>query len=222
TGLGGSAWAGVRLLAGSPYLLGIGGYILLYTATSTFLYFIQAHVVEDAFGDPADRTALFAAMDLAVNTLTVAIQIFFTGRIVIALGVGLTLALLPALVGMGFTALAVAPVLGVLVVVQVLRRAAGYALARPAREVLFTVVGREARYKANNVIDTLVYRGGDAVTGWAFAGLTGLGLGLAAIAAVGGPLAGVWLVVGLVLGRRQEVLRRAGGEGSAESGREPT
>lgn len=222
TGLGGSAWAGVRLLAGSPYLLGIAGYILLYTATSTFLYFEQAHIVEGALSEPADRTALFAAMDLAVNTLTVAIQIFFTGRIVTALGVGLTLALLPALVGMGFTALAVAPVLGVLVVVQVLRRAAGYALARPAREVLFTVVGREARYKAKNVIDTLVYRGGDAVTGWAFAGLTGLGLGLAAIAAVGVPLAGIWLVVGLVLGRRQEALRRAGGEESAESGREPT
>ncbi|MEF8792520.1 NTP/NDP exchange transporter [Thiohalorhabdus sp.] len=219
TGLGGSAWGGVRLLAGSPYLLGIAGYILLYTATSTFLYFEQAHIVEGALGDPADRTALFAAMDLAVNTLTVAVQIFLTGRIVTALGVGLTLALLPALVGLGFAALAVAPVLGVLVVVQVLRRAAGYALARPAREVLFTVVGREARYKAKNVIDTLVYRGGDAVTGWAFAGLTGLGLGLAAIAAVGVPLAGIWLVVGLALGRRQEARRRAEGE---ESGREPT
>ena len=206
--LGGGAWAGVRLLARSPYLLGIGGYILLYTATSTFLYFEQAHIVEAALGDPADRTALFGAMDLAVNTLTVLIQVFLTGRVVAALGVGATLALLPALVGAGFAVLAVAPVLGVLVVFQVLRRAAGYALARPAREVLFTVVDRESRYKAKNVIDTLVYRGGDALTGWAFAGLLGLGLGLAAIAAVAVPLAGIWLVTGLALGRRQEALRR--------------
>ncbi len=203
-GLGGGAWAGVRLLAGSPYLLGIAGYILLYTATSTFLYFEQAHIVEDALADSENRTALFGAMDLAVNTLTVLTQVFLTGRIVAALGLGLTLALLPALVGVGFAALAAAPILGVLVVFQVLRRATGYALARPAREVLFTVVGREARYKAKNVIDTLIYRGGDAVTGWAFAGLTGLGLGLAAIAALAVPLAAVWLLLGLALGRRQE------------------
>jgi AAA family ATP:ADP antiporter len=222
TGLGGGAWAGMRLLARSPYLLGIAGYILLYTATSTFLYFEQAHIVEAALGDPADRTALFAGMDLAVNTLTVATQVLLTGRVVAALGVGATLALLPALVGVGFAVLAAAPVLGVLVVFQVLRRAAGYALARPAREVLFTVVGREARYKAKNVIDTVVYRGGDAVTGWAFAGLTGLGLGLAAIAALAVPLAAIWLGVGLALGRRQEALRQAGGEGDAETGREPT
>ena len=219
SGLGGGAWAGVRLLTRSPYLIGIGGYILLYTATSTFLYFEQAHIVEAAYADPAERTALFAAMDLAVNVLTVATQVLLTGRVVAALGVGLTLALLPALVGVGFAALAAAPVLGVLVVFQVLRRAAGYALARPAREVLFTVVGREARYKAKNVIDTLVYRGGDAVTGWAFAGLTGLGLGLAAIAAVAVPLAAVWLGVGLALGRQQERLRRAGVTVDPQSGR---
>ncbi|MFP4560431.1 MAG: NTP/NDP exchange transporter [Thiohalorhabdus sp.] len=203
-GLGGGAWAGVRLLARSPYLLGVAGYILLYTATSTFLYFLQAHIVEDHLADADARTALFAAMDLAVNILTVGTQLFVTGRILSRLGVGVGLALLPGLVAAGFAVLAFAPLLGVLVVFQVLRRAANYAVARPAREVLFTVVGREARYKAKNVIDTVVYRGGDAVTGWAFAGLTGLGLGLAGVAAVAVPLALAWLGLGLALGRRQE------------------
>lgn len=217
-GLGGGAWAGLQLLARSPYLLAIAAYILLYTATSTFLYFEQAHIVEGALSNPEDRTALFGAMDLAVNTLTVMTQMFLTGRLVLALGVGVTLGILPALVGVGFAALAAAPVLGVLVVFQVLRRAASYALARPAREVLFTVVGREARYKAKNVIDTLVYRGGDALTGWAFAGLTGVGLGLAAIAAVGVPLALIWLVVGVALGRRQERLSAAWADSGAEGG----
>ncbi|KPV39084.1 MFS transporter [Thiohalorhabdus denitrificans] len=206
-GLGGGAWAGVRLLARSPYLLGVAGYILLYTATSTFLYFLQAHIVEDNLADPDARTTLFAAMDLAVNLLTVGTQLFVTGRVLARLGVGVGLALLPGVVAAGFAVLAFAPVLGVLVVFQVLRRASNYALARPAREVLFTVVGREARYKAKNVIDTVAYRGGDAATGWAFAGLTGLGLGLAGVAAVAVPLALVWLGLGLALGRRQEALR---------------
>jgi len=206
-GLGGGAWAGIRLLGRSPFLLGIAGYVLLYTGTATFVYFEQAHIVADAFARPAERTALFAAMDLAVNVLTLGVQLFVTGRIVTRMGVGAALALLPGLVAAGFAALALAPVLGVLVVFQVLRRAAGYALARPAREVLFTVVGREERYKAKNVIDTLVSRGGDALSGWAFAGLLGLGLALAGVAAVGVPLALVWLGLGVALGRRQEALR---------------
>ncbi|MFA9460469.1 NTP/NDP exchange transporter [Thiohalorhabdus methylotrophus] len=216
-GLGGGAWSGIRLLARSPYLLGIAGYILLYTATSTFLYFEQAHIVEDSLAQAADRTALFAAMDLAVNILTLGVQLFVTGRVVSRLGVGVALGLLPALVALGFGVLALAPVLGVLVVFQVLRRAASYALARPAREVLFTVVGREERYKAKNVIDTVVYRGGDAATGWVFAGLTGLGLGLAAMAAVAVPLAVGWLALGVGLGRRQEALSR-GTDAAAQQG----
>jgi len=205
--LGGSALAGFSLLLRSPYLLGIGLFILLYTTLSTFLYFEQAHIVRGAFAESADRTALFAAIDLAVNTLTIATQLFFTSRLVERLGLPATLALVPAFLVLGFAGLAAAPVLGMLVAVQVLRRAGNYAVTRPAREMLFTVVGREARYKAKSVIDTVVYRGGDALSGWAFAGLTAAGLGLSAIAWIGVPLAAIWLLVGVWLGRYQERLR---------------
>lgn len=205
--LGGSALAGFTLLLRSPYLLGIALFILLYTTLSTFLYFEQAHIVRAAFSDSTQRTALFAGIDLAVNTLTVLAQLFLTGRLVERMGLAATLALIPAFLMVGFAALGAAPVLGVLVAVQVLRRAGNYAIARPAREMLFTVVDRESRYKAKNVIDTVVYRGGDALSGWAFAGLTALGLGLSAIAWLGVPLAAAWLAVGLWLGRRQEQLR---------------
>ncbi|QKT04429.1 MFS transporter [Ectothiorhodospiraceae bacterium 2226] len=204
--VGGGVFAGFRLFVRSPYLLGIGAYILLYTTLATFLYFQQAHIVRDAFDDSATRTAVFAAVDLAVNTLTLLTQIFITSRLVKGLGLGRTLALVPAFLLFGFAALAAAPVLVTILAVQILRRAGNFAIARPAREMLFTVVSREEKYKAKSVIDTVVYRGGDAVSGWAFAGLMALGLGLGGIALVAVPLAALWLGVGLWLGRRQEAL----------------
>lgn len=215
--LGGSVLAGFTLLLRSPYLLGIGLFILLYTTLSTFLYFEQAHIVRSAFDSSADRTAAFAAIDLGVNSLTILTQLFVTSRLVERLGLPVTLALIPAFLILGFAALATAPVLAVLVAVQVLRRAGNYAVSRPAREMLFTVVGREARYKAKSVIDTVVYRGGDALSGWAFAGLTAAGLGLSAIAWLGVPLAAVWLLVGLWLGRYQERLRAGAHTREAEA-----
>jgi len=203
--IGGSVFAGITQLARSPYLLGICLYILLYTTTSTFLYFQQANIVAAAFDDPGERTRLFAVIDLLVALITIAIQCFATGRLMPWLGVGATLAFLPLFTMLGFLVLAAAPTLAVLVAFQALRRAANYAVSRPAREVLYTVVPREQKYKAKNVIDTVVYRGGDAVSGWAYWGLaTGLGLGLAAIALVAVPLAGLWLALGLRLGRAQE------------------
>jgi len=206
--IGGGVFAGITQLARSPYLLGICLYILLYTTTSTFLYFQQAKIVAAAFDDPGERTRLFAVIDLLVALITIAIQCFATGRLMPWLGVGATLAFLPLFTLLGFLALAAAPTLAVLVAVQALRRAANYAVSRPAREVLYTVVPREQKYKAKNVIDTVVYRGGDAVSGWAYWGLaTGLGLGLGTIALVVVPLAGLWLALGLRLGRAQE--RRA-------------
>jgi ATP:ADP antiporter, AAA family len=114
----------------------------------------------------------------------------------------------PVVMMAGFASLAVAPVLAVLLVFQVLRRAGNYALARPAREMLFTVLSREEKYKSKNFIDTVVYRGGDALAGWIFAGLMALGLGLGGIAAVAVPVAAVWLVVALWLGRRYDSIRR--------------
>jgi len=205
--LGGSMWAGFGLVARTPYLLGIGLFIWLFTTLSTFLYFEQAHIVSATYAEPAERTRLFALIDLGVNVLTVAIQLGITARLFKWLGVPRTLALVPALTVVGFVALGAAPVLPVLVAFQVARRAGDYAVMRPAREILYTVVGRETKYKAKNFIDTVVYRGGDAVSGWAFAGLKVLGLGLTGIAAVAVPIALVWAWLGLRLGRRQEVLR---------------
>lgn len=205
--IGGGLLTGVVLVFRSPYLLGICLYIWLYTMLSTFLYFEQAHIVAEALAESARRTALFATIDLSVNTLTIIGQVFLTGRIVARFGLSATLALIPAVVGLGFLALGLLPVLAVLVVFQVFRRAGNYAIARPAREMLFTVVGREEKYKAKNFIDTVVYRGGDAVSGWLFTGLAGVGLGLSGIAFVAVPVAAIWLITGLALGKKQETLR---------------
>jgi AAA family ATP:ADP antiporter len=205
--LGGSPWAGLTLVARTPYLLGIGLFIWLFTTLSTFLYFEQAHIVSETFASAAERTRVFALIDLAVNALTITLQLLLTGRLLKWLGVPWTLALVPLLSALGFIGLGVAPVLPVLVAFQVARRAGDYAVMRPAREILYTVVGRETKYKAKNFIDTVVYRGGDAVSGWAFAGLKALGLGLTGIALLSVPLALVWAWLGIRLGRRQEALR---------------
>ncbi len=206
--MGGSVLAGLSLVAKSPYLLGVCLFLLLFTSLSTFLYFEQAHIVKDAFDDPGRRTRLFALIDLAVNVLTVFTQLFIAGRIMSRFRLGVALAAVPLLVAAGFTALALLPTLSVLVVFQVVRRAGNYALTRPAREVLFTVVGRESKYKAKNVIDTVVYRGGDAVSGWGFGLLDGAGLSLVYMSWIAVPIAGAWLLTALALGRSHERLRR--------------
>ena len=204
--MGGGLFAGLRLVLSSPYLLGVCLLMLLFTTLATFLYFQQATIIRDTFVDSAQRTAVFAAMDFAVNALTITIQVFLTGRLVRFLGLGLALALIPVLLGVGFLILGFSPVLTVLVVVQVLRRAGNYAIMRPAREMLYTVLGKEEKYKAKNFIDTAVYRGGDAVSAQAYAGLSALGLGLSAIAFVAVPLAGIWAGIAYVLGRKRETM----------------
>ena len=208
TGLGGGALAGLQLLVRSPYLLGICLLILFYTTLSTFLYFQQAQIVRDSFADPAQRTTVFAAMDFATNTLTLVIQVFFTGRIVQSLGLGWSLALAPLLLGAGFLILGMAPVLAVLVTLQVVRRAGNYAIMKPGREMLFVVLDRQEKYKAKNIIDTVIYRSGDVVSAWAYTGLQALGLGLAAIALLAVPLTGLWAWICFRLGRRQEALAK--------------
>jgi AAA family ATP:ADP antiporter len=200
--IGGSPFAAIPDLLRSPILLGICAYVLLLTVSSTVLYFIQARIVAANFDDDATRTTVFAAIDLAVNLLTLVGQALLTGRLIRRLGLGWALAALPLVCVAGFVCLAAAPVLAVLAGVQILRRTGNYALAKPAREVLFTAVDRSQRYKAKSLIDTVIYRGGDALTGWAFAGLKTLGLGLGTIALLSAPLAGVWALVGLWLGRR--------------------
>jgi len=202
--IGGRILGGVQLVLRSSYLLGICLLMLLLTTLATFLYFQQAQIVRDSFTDPAQRTAVFAAMDLAVNILTLLFQVLLTGRLVQWLGLGWTLALIPLLLAAGFLALGLSPVLAVLVVVQVLRRAGNYAVMRPAREMLYVVLGREEKYKAKNFIDTVVYRGGDALSAWVYAGLRSLGLSLSTIALTAVPLALLWAGVAYRLGQAQE------------------
>lgn len=206
--LGGSILAGIHLVFHSPYLLGIALLMLLFTTLATFLYFQQAQIIRDSFTDPAERTAVFAAIDFAVNLLTVLMQLFLTGRLVRWLGLPWTLALVPMLLCLGFVALAFSPVLAVLIVVQILRRAGNYAIMRPSREMLYVVLGREEKYKAKNFIDTAVYRGGDAASAWVYTGLRSIGLGLSGIAWLAVALAGLWALLAYRLGREHARLAK--------------
>lgn len=165
-------WAGFALLARSPYLMAMALYMLIYTVVSTFLYFEQARIVKATFTDPAARTAALAQIDLASNILTLFTQLFLTGRIVRKLGVVAGLCVVPALSILGFAALWAAPHLGwpifaTFAVVQVARRSAHYALDRPSREILYTPLGPDEKYKTKSFIDTFVYRGGDLLGAWA-------------------------------------------------------
>lgn len=213
--LTGNAFTGIRLLFQSPYLMGIAAFIGLMTFCSTILYFEQAHLVGEAINDRGERTAFYARIDLAVNILTIVFQVYLTARIIRIIGVGLALALIPALTFIGLAALGTLPLLAVLVAVQVAYRAGRYGITRPAREILFTVVGREQKYKSKAFIDAAVYRGGDLASGWIFAGLQALGLSLGAIALTAAPVAGIWALLGYRLGRRQDVLAAESGPGAA-------
>lgn len=198
--IGGNPFAGFKLFFSNPYLLAIGLFILLYTGISSFVYFELKNLLSDL--SRAERTAVWAQMDLAVNILSIAVGMFATGRIVGKFGMPVTIALIPVLICAGLIIVAVSPFLGAVVALQVIRRAGNYAVTRPAREVLFTRVDREARFKAKPVIDIVAYRGGDMLMAWFFTGLTqGLGLGLAAVAAVGAGIAALWSIVGIYLGR---------------------
>ncbi|HUH14011.1 MAG TPA: hypothetical protein VMK65_12930 [Longimicrobiales bacterium] len=207
----GNAWSGMKAVFASPYLLAIATFIALMTFASTILYFQQANLVGEAFADRGERTAFFAKIDLAVNLLTIAFQVYLTARIVRWLGVGLALAAVPLAVAAGFVALGLYPTLAVLVVVQVAYRAGRYGITKPARETLFTVVSREEKYKSKAFVDTAVYRGGDLASGWIYAGLAAVGLSIGAIALVAAPVAAIWVVLGLRLGKRGDELARAGG-----------
>jgi AAA family ATP:ADP antiporter len=207
--IGGNLLAGITRPFKSAYLANISLFILLFAITSTFLYFQQATVVRDNFHDRASQTAFFAQIDLAVNVLTLIVQLFFTGRIVGLLGIGLTLMVLPLLTLFGFTTLALMPAVSTLVVFQVLRRSSNYAVARPTREVLYTVVPREDRYKAKNFIDTVVYRAGDQIGAWSYALVAMFGFGQGALAGIAVALAALWLVNAWWLGRQQDAMATA-------------
>ena len=205
--LGGSWLAGIVMLLRSPYLGGIALWVFLLSLAGTFLYFEQASIVAAASDDPAVRTRIFAAIDLVIGMLTILLQCLATGRLISRFGVGPAAALLPLVFALGFLALALSPVLAVLIAFQAIQRTANFAISNPAREVLFTVVDRAEKYKAKNVIDIVVFRGADALNGWLFAALRGFGFELTTISLMTLPLTALWMALAIALGHAQE--RRA-------------
>lgn len=209
--IGGNWWQGFRSFVTNPYLLGIGAFILLYVFIGSFVYFEQKNLLVDF--SRAERTQILGSIDWLVNLLTFGLAFFVTGRIVSRMGMPVALGLMPILVCAGLLILAFAPMLTVLLALQVFRRGGNYGLTRPAREMLYTRVTQEERFKAKPVIDIVVYRGGDAASGSLFAFLTdGIGFGLAAVAIVGAAIAAAWAGVGVWLGRKFDVTGRSGEE----------
>ena len=207
--IGGNIWDSVTHIFRSPYLFALVLFIFIYTLTNTWAYFQQADLTQHQLTDKSARTAFFGKLDFSVNTLTVLIQLCLTSRLLKWFGVGFTLVLMPALSGLGFLAIGYAPILIVLAVFQVVRRATGFALLRPAREILFTVLRREDKYKAKSFIDTFGYRAGDQVGAWSYKGLHDLGLDVRITSYLAVPLVAFWCGLSLWLGRRQVALADA-------------
>jgi AAA family ATP:ADP antiporter len=202
--IGGGWLAGIAMVLRSPYLAGIALWVALLSLAGTFLYFQQANIVAAASDDPAVRTRIFATIDLAIGMLTIIVQCIVTGRLITRFGAGPAAAFLPLVFGLGFLALWLTPMLWIVIAFQAAQRAANFAISNPAREVLFTVLDREEKYKAKNVIDIVVFRGGDAASGWLFAALRGTGLELGAISLATVPVTVAWLALALALGRVHE------------------
>ena len=206
--IGGSVWSGITHICRSPYLMGLAASILFYTITSTWAYFQQSELAGGVLKTSTARTEFFGNLEIWVNSITVLIQIFLTGRLLKWFGVGFTLFALPFISMVGFAAMGVAASLAVLAVFQVARRAAAYALMRPSREILFTVLKREDKYKVKGITDTLGYRTGDQLGAWSYHGFQGLGLGLSSISFIAVPVIAAWCVLSLWLGRKQIALAR--------------
>lgn len=197
--LGSNPFSGFMKFASNPYLLAIGVFIILYVVMNTFIYFELRKMLGDF--DREARTQIWGSIDLAVNSLALVTAFFATGRLATRVGMATTLALVPALLVGGWIIVALSPVLAVLIGLQVARRAGNYAITRPGREMLFTIVDADTRFKAKPVIDIVVYRGGDVVTAWLYTALTAtLGWGLAGVAVFAAVVAAVWAAAGAWLG----------------------
>lgn len=198
--IGGNPFAGFTTFIKSPFLLGIGLFLLLYTTMGSFIYFELKNLLEVYSRE--ERTQIQSSINLAVNVFTIITAVVATSRLTTRFGLSVTLALIPAVMATGLMALAILPVLWLVIVLRITLNAGNYAITRPAREMLFTLVDREVRYKTKPVIDTVVYRGGDTLNSWAFTGLTeGLGLGMSPVAFIGAVIAAIWAFVGFRLGR---------------------
>jgi AAA family ATP:ADP antiporter len=205
--LGGSAWAAFQQVARSPYLALVALFVFLLTWVSTFLYLEQQALVAEVFTDRDARTAFFSRLDFWVQAGSLLMQLFVFGRLYRWFGFRALIVSVPVLMALGFAALAAFPAFGVLVAVMVVRRVGEYSITRPSRDTLYTSVTREERYKAKSLIDTFVYRGGDATAASVHALVKStFGLGLAGIAWCGAALAVLWAIVAWVLGTRHVAL----------------
>src|SRR5438874_4599426 len=209
--IGGSVWSGITHICHSPYLMGLAATIVLYTTTSTWAYFQQSELAGGVLRTSNARTEFFGNLEIWVNSITVLIQIFLTSRLLKWFGVAFTLVSLPFVSLVGFAAMGVAASLAMLAVFQVARRAAAYALMRPSREILFTVLKREDKYKVKGITDTLGYRVGDQLGAWSYGGLgpNWLHLGLSAISWIAVPMAAGWCALSIWLARKQRALAEA-------------
>ncbi len=216
--IGGSAWEGFRAVFRSRYLLAICAFVLILAVMATFLYFTRLAMVAAVAEETDARTALFANIDMWTQIATLVTQLFVAGRLMKRIGVSLTLALLPVTVLLGFIGLALVGTITALILFEATFRAVQRGIMRPARETLFTVVSREDKYKAKAFIDTFVYRGGDVVGAWTEGLLGRLGMGLAGLASLVVPLAVVWGIVGLWLGREQARVAERMGLAASEGG----
>ena len=200
--------SGFSSLIKNPYLISISLFILFYVVMNTFIYFELRKLLIDFDRDA--RTQIWASIDLIVNVLAIVTAIFLTGRITTRFGMPATLALIPVLMVLGWLVVAISPILLFLIGLQIIRRAGNYAITKPGREMLFTLVDNEARYKVKPVIDIVVYRGGDMLTAWFYTFLTAtLGLGLSGVSIIAAAVASLWALTGLYLGKRYKIQRTA-------------
>jgi AAA family ATP:ADP antiporter len=209
--IGGSVWAGLTHVARSPYLLGIAGFILLFVFGSTVLYFEQTEIIGRQFKTSAARTEILASIEFAAQSLTALTQALLTGRLIKWIGLTATLAIMPALSAVGFALIGASsagslPLLQAFAVFLVIRRGMTFALHNPSKEVLYTVVSAEDKFKSKSFIETFVYRAGDQLSAWAYAGLAALGFGLRAIAWVAVPVSILFVLLAIWLGRKHDAL----------------
>ena len=216
--IGGSFWDGAAAVATSPYLLGIGAYVVLLAIANTMIYFTQANVILDNTDTFSQRVGSFAQFDMLAQIATLITQMFITTHLIRRLGVGWTLTILPVVTVAGFAVLAVWPIYGVMAVFQALHRATRYAVARPARETLFSVVPAAEKYKAKPLVDVFLYRAGDVAGAGIDGALRALGLALGWVAAATVPLAAIWAVLSVGLGKAQAHRDTGGEPGSGAEG----
>ncbi|UCJ18199.1 MFS transporter [Pseudomonas sp. MM211] len=216
----GNPFSGMTRVFQSSYLLGISAFVILLATVTTFLYFEQARLVAELFPDRDEQVRVFGLIDFVVQAGALLAQLFITGRVAQRLGVRALLAAVPVLMCVGFLALAMAPTFAVLAGLMIVRRIGEYAFVRPGREMLFAPLDAESKYKAKNFIDTVVYRGGDAVSGWAKSLIDMLGYGVALIAVIGALCAAIWGLLGWYLGGRAD-RGETGVQPPSESGEPP-